>query len=77
MGQSKPKSVSNNISLKFGLDQRSYDKPNKSSMLPIMQTIAWFLYSNINTYEIKPNRDKILSVSIQSIDIVKTNNLLF
>lgn len=36
-------SVSENISLKFRLDQRAYDKPNNSYVLPIMPKLASFL----------------------------------
>jgi hypothetical protein len=39
--------VSENINLKFRLDQRSYDKPNSSSMFPIMVNLASFLLVNL------------------------------
>jgi hypothetical protein len=61
-------SVSENISLKFVVNQRSYDKPNKSSMLPIMQSISCFLSSNIKSYLVKPNLNEVLTISVQSID---------
>ena len=75
--ESKPKSetrkrsVSQNISLKFRLDQRSFDKPNSSSMLPIM---ASFLSCKLCTYLIGPksNQREVLSLSVTSI-----NNLEF
>ena len=56
--ESKPKSetrkrsVSENISLKFRLDHRSYDKPNSSSMYPIMESLASFLSRKLNIYTI-------------------------
>jgi len=40
------------ISLKFRLDQRSYDKPNYSSMYPIMKSIASLLSRKLNIYKI-------------------------
>ena len=75
--ESKPKSetrkrsVSQSISLKFRLDQRSFDKPNSSSMLPIK---ASFLSCKLNTYLIgsKSNQREVLSLSVTSI-----NNLEF
>lgn len=78
--ESKPKSetrkrsVSENISLKFRLDQRSYDKPNSSSMYPIMVSIASFLSRKLNIYTIDPhsNPREILSLSVTGI-----NNLEF
>lgn len=64
------KSVNFNTSLKFRLDQRSYDKPNKVSMLDFMQKIAIFLSCEVKSYIVKPNLTEILSVSVQSIDKV-------
>lgn len=71
--ESKPKSderrsVCANISLKFRLDQRSYDKPNKASMSPIMHAIASFLSSVVKPYLVKPSLSEVLSVSVQSIN---------
>lgn len=63
----RKKSVSDNISLKFRLDQRSFDKPNQSSMLPIMERLADFLSCDVETYLIKPNFSEVYSVSVQSI----------
>jgi len=78
--ESKPKSetrkrsVSESISLKFRLDQRSFDKPNNSSMLSIMESITSFLSCKLSTYTIDPksNPREILSISIAGI-----NNLEF
>lgn len=78
--ESKPKSetrkrsVSESISLKFRLDQRSFDKPNNSSMFPIMESIALFLSCKLSTYTIEPksNPREILSIGIAGI-----NNLGF
>lgn len=74
--ESKPKSetrkrsVSFSISLKFRLDQRSFDKPNSSSMLPIMENLASFLSCKLSTYMIGPktNPREILSLSIAGIN---------
>ena len=46
--ESKPKSetrkrsISESVSLKFRLDQRAYDKPTSSNMLPFMENLALF-----------------------------------
>jgi hypothetical protein len=50
-----------NISLIFRLDQRSWDKPTCSSMLPIMNIIAKFLMCNLLTYSTKESGE-ILSI---------------
>lgn len=53
--ESKPKSDtrkrsrSESINLKFRLDQRSFDRPTSSSMLPLMEKLASFLSCNLNT----------------------------
>ena len=74
--ESKPKSetrkrsVSENISLKFRLDQRSFDIPNSSSMYPIMESLASYLSCKLNTYSINPksNPKEILSLSVTAIN---------
>lgn len=74
--ESKPKSetrkrsVSENISLKFRLDQRSFDIPTSSSMLPVMETLASFLSCKLSTYAIKAGSGskEVLSLSVTSID---------
>jgi len=73
--ESKPKSetrkrsISENITLKFRLDQRSFDVPTSSSMLPVMETLALFLSCNLKTYRIKTKSSstEVLSVSVTSI----------
>jgi hypothetical protein len=53
--ESKPKSDtrkrsrSESINLKFRLDQRSFDRPTSSSMLPLMEKLASFLSCNLKT----------------------------
>lgn len=74
--ESKPKSetrkrsVSENISLKFRLDQRLFDKPNSSFMIPVMEKLASFLSCKLNTYttntKSKPN--EVLSLSVTGIN---------
>lgn len=80
--ESKPKSetrkrsVSENISLKFRLDQRSYDKPNSSSMFPIMENLASFLSRKLNIYTIDPhsNPREVLSLSVTGINNLESRS---
>lgn len=73
--ESKPKSDtrkrswSESINLKFRLDQRSFDRPTSSSMLPFMEKLASFLSCNLNTYKIKTGstESEVLSLGISSI----------
>ena len=67
--ETRQRSVSENISLKFRLVQRSYDKPNSSSMYPIMENLASFLSRKLNIYSIDPhsNPREILSLSVTGI----------
>jgi hypothetical protein len=66
----RKRSVSENISLKFRLDQRSYDKPTSSSMKPFMESLALFLSCNLKSYT--NNRgSEVLSLGVSSIDGVK------
>lgn len=64
----RKRSVSTNISLVFRLDQRSYDKPNNTSMLPVMQMIASFLSCNLACYLRKSPSTEALSVSVASLE---------
>jgi hypothetical protein len=70
----RKRSVSENISIKFRLDQRSFDKPNSSSMYPIMASLASFLSRKLNIYTIDPHskNSEVLSISVTGI-----NNLEF
>ena len=54
-----------NVSLKFRLDQRLYDKATLSSMEPFMNSLALFLKANLKTYAVK--NSEVLSVSVESI----------
>ena len=75
--ESKPKSEdmkrsrSENISLKFRLDQRAYDKPTSSSMLPFMEKLASFLNCNVKMYNSNKTRTEILSLSVSAINNLK------
>ena len=74
---SKPKSDnmkrsrSENISLKFRLDQRAYDKPTSSSMLPFMEKLGSFLNCNVKMYNSNKTCTETLSLSVSSIDNLK------
>jgi len=72
--ESKPKSetrkrsVSESVSLKFRLDQRAYDKPTSSSMLPFMENLASFLRCTVKSYNSNKSHSEVLSLSVASID---------
>ena len=74
--ESKPKSeirlrsVSENISLRFRLDQRLYDKPTCLTMLPIMEEIAKCFLCNLSEYKTLKS-GQVLSISITSISKLK------
>jgi hypothetical protein len=64
------RSVSENVSLKFRLDQRLHDKPTGLSMRSIMESLALFLNCSLKSY--KTNNDSVvLSLSVQSIHSIK------
>lgn len=72
--ESKPKSetrkrsVSESVSLKFRLDQRAYDKPTSSNMLPFMENLALFLRCIVKSYNSNKSHSEVLSLSVVSID---------
>lgn len=74
--ETRKRSVSENVSLLFRLDQRSYDNPTASSMLPIMEQIAQFLMCNLLTLNINNPKSKstteILSVSVTSLEKLRS-----
>jgi hypothetical protein len=74
--ETRKRSVSENISLKFRLDQRSFDakQPNNYSMIYIMESIASFLSCKLSTYTIEPKSNPR---EILSIGIAGTSNLGF
>nr|YP_010391167.1 LAGLIDADG endonuclease [Fusarium ussurianum]UPX02534.1 LAGLIDADG endonuclease [Fusarium ussurianum]UPX02593.1 LAGLIDADG endonuclease [Fusarium ussurianum] len=63
--ETRKRSVSENVSLKFRLDQRLYDKATSSPMEPFMSSLALFLKANLKTYAVK--NSEVLSVSVASI----------
>ena len=75
--ESKPKSetrkrsVSESVSLKFRLDQRAYDKPTSSSMLPFMENLASFLRCTVKSYNSNKSHSEVLSLSVTSIDNIE------
>jgi hypothetical protein len=66
--ETRKRSVSENFSLKFRLDQRAFDKPTSSSMLPFMKELALFLHSDVKSYTSNKLGIEILSLSVQSVD---------
>ena len=74
--ESKPKSetrlrsVSENISLRFRLDQRLHDKPTCLTMLPIMEEISKCFLCNLSEYNTLKS-GQVLSISITSINKLK------
>jgi len=66
----RKRSVSESVSLKFRLDQRSFDKPTSSSMKPFMESLSLFLSCNLKSYTNNTNSE-ILSISVSSLDSVK------
>jgi hypothetical protein len=75
--ESKPKSdtrkrsVSESVSLKFRLDQRAYDKPTSSDMLPFMENLASFLKCNVKNYNSNKSNSEVLSLSVTSIENIQ------
>jgi len=67
--ETRKRSVSENISLRFRLDQRAYDKTTSSSMKPFMEQLALALSSNLTTYNTKTG--EVLSIYISSIADIK------
>jgi hypothetical protein len=67
--ETRKRSISENISLIFRLDQRSFDIPTSSSMASIMEILGLFLSCKVNTYIIKAKSGskEVLSVSVTSI----------
>nr|QJQ35206.1 LAGLIDADG endonuclease [Fusarium ramigenum] len=63
--ETRKRSVSENVSLKFRLDQRLYDKATSSSMEPFMNNLALFLKAKLKSYAVK--NSEVLSVSVESI----------
>lgn len=75
--ESKPKSetrkrgVSESVTLKFRLDQRAFDKPTFSSMLPFMETLSLFLTVPVKSYSSNKSGKEVLSLTVSAIDGLK------
>lgn len=74
--ESKPKSdtrkrsLSESVTLRYILNQRLFDKPTSSSMKPFMENLALFLSCNLQSYTNNKNTE-ILTVNVSSLDSVK------
>jgi hypothetical protein len=74
--EGKPKSetkraISEHVTLKYRLDQRAYDKPTSSSMLPFMEKLALFLDCSVKTYSSNKTNTEVLSLTVSAIDKLK------
>lgn len=57
---------SEHVTLKYRLDQRTFDKPTSLSMLPFMEKLAIFLDCPVKTY-INNTQSEILSLTVSAI----------
>jgi hypothetical protein len=55
------------VTLKYRLDQRAYDRPTSSSMLPFMEKLALFLDCPVKTYSSKKTQVEVLSLTVSAI----------
>ena len=74
--EGKPKSetkraISEHVTLKYRLDQRAYDKPTSSSMLPFMEKLGLFLDCSVKTYSSNKTNTEVLSLTVSAIDKLK------
>lgn len=75
--ETRKRSVSASINLIFKLEQRSFDRPTSTSMLPLMEEIGKFLSCNVivvkknPTLPLKLEPIDTLSVSVTSLDKIK------
>lgn len=68
--ETRKRSRSESISLKFRLDQRAYDEPTSTSMRPFMDDLASFLSCNVNCYTTPQNKE-VLSLYVTAINNIK------
>jgi len=68
--ETRKRSRSESISLKFRLDQRAYDEPTSTSMRPFMDDLASFLSCNVNCYATPQNKE-VLSLYVTAINNIK------
>jgi hypothetical protein len=66
----RKRSVSESVTLKFTLNQRLFDKSTSSSMKPFMESLAWFLSCNLTSY-INNTNSEVLSVNVSSLDSIR------
>lgn len=75
--ETRKRSVSASVNLVFKIEQRSFDRPTSTSMLPIMEKIGDFLYCNIITNKKNPTVPlklepiDTLSASVTSLDKIE------
>ena len=73
--ESRKRAISESVHILFRLDQRSYDIPTNTSMIPIMGFIASNLNCNLSTYKYKTSKPneirEALSLSITSLNLLK------
>lgn len=65
----RKRSVSESVTLKFTLNQRLFDKSTSSSMKPFMESLALFLSCNLTSY-INNTNSEVLSVNVSSLDSI-------
>ncbi len=61
------RSRSEHVTLKYRLDQRAYDRPTSSSMLPFMEKLALFLDCPVKTYSSNKTHTEVLSLTVSAI----------
>ena len=64
------RSRSEHITLRFRLDQRAYDRPTSSLMLPFMENLASFLRrsSEVKKYNSNKTQTEVLSLTVAAIN---------
>lgn len=68
--EARKKVVSANISLRFRLDQRTYDKSTYTCMRPFMEDLALFLSCNLKSYTNNSNSE-LLTLYVSSISNIQ------
>lgn len=61
------RSRSEHVTLKYRLDQRAYDKPTSSTMLPFMEKLALFLDCSVKSYSSNKTQAEVLSLTVSAI----------
>jgi hypothetical protein len=68
--ETRKRSASESVTLKFILNKGLFDKPSSLSMKPFMESLALFLSCNLTSYT-NNTKSEILSVSVSSLETVK------